>query len=974
MRYSDLVEVYDKLEKHSGRLNKTYYISKLLEKTDTDDLEKVILLLQGKLFPTYDERKIGIAERIVIKALAVATGKSSKEIEQKWKKIGDIGEVAKESIHGKSQSTLFSKSLTVSMVFENLRKLSQLQGSGTIDKKIGLIAELLTSASSNEAKYIIRTLLEDLRIGVGEGSLRDAIVWAFFPKVIGIFYKCSNCHEYNPNVDKCINCGNKIENKFDKEIQIVKEHEVLHAESIEDLKNLKKYKFILAKEEKIAREIYNHLINIIQEAYDKKNDFSEVAKLAKKYDIKEITTVDIEPLKPIKVMLYQKAKDLEDAFNTVGKPAAIEFKYDGFRCITGHTLIYTLNKGLISVKDIKVNDLVLTHKGNFKHVSALNKRKIDKKEKLFLLQTFLGNKFKITEKHRILAKEGNKIKWVNSEKLTKNHYLIFPIPKINIRSQLNNKLILEDSSGYKKTITIDKDFFRFLGYWVGDGFTNNYHNTERIGLIFNEKTGKKLCSLYEKIIKTNLKIKNISKNIHNGAIYLYWRDKPFRIWLSKNFRKEWKGKFIPNWFFGINKKQFLNFMEGWIESDGYKDKLERISITTKEREIAMITQLIALKFGIVYGVKKLRINNKTYFKIIITKTHKHYKINKNYVEIKLLNVKEIKRPDPRINLYNLQIKDDESYCTTLVSLHNCQIHKKGDDVKIFTRRLENVTNQFPDIVSFIKSHVKGNSFIIDAEAVGYDKSTLAYLPFQNISQRIKRKYNVESMARDYPVEINVFDIIYYNGNSQLKIPFEERRALLKKIIKQSSKKIILAKQIITSDLKKAQQFYEESLKAGEEGIMAKKLDGIYKPGSRVGYGVKVKPETETLDLVIVGAEWGTGKRAHWLSSFTVACRDKDNFLEIGKVGTGIKEKTEGITFGKLTKMLKPLIQEEKGKEVAIKPKIIIEIGYSEIQKSPTYDSGFALRFPRLLKLRLDRSEGNASTLDYIKKLYQQQKK
>src|SRR3989338_302085 len=423
MKYLELVDVYDNLEKRSGRLQKTYFISKLLEKTDVEELDKVVLLLQGRLFPSYDERKIGIAERLVIKALATATGKSSDDIEKKWKSIGDLGEVAKELTKSKTQSTLFSTNLTVTKVFDNLRKLAELKGFGTVDKKISLMAELLTSASPLEAKYIIRTVLEDLRIGVGEGSLRDAIVWAFFPKVIGIFYKCEKCHEYNPNIEKCINCNNKIENKFDKEIERTKERDILHVNSVEDLKNLKNYKFILAKEEKIAREIYNHLINIVQEAYDKKNDFSIVAKLAKKHDIKEITDVGIEPLKPIKVMLYQKAKDLEDAFKTVGKPAAIEFKYDGFRCITGHTLIYTLNKGLISVKDIKVNDLVLTHKGNFKHVSALNKRKIDKKEKLFLLQTFLGNKFKITEKHRILAKEGNKIKWVNSEKLTKNHYL-----------------------------------------------------------------------------------------------------------------------------------------------------------------------------------------------------------------------------------------------------------------------------------------------------------------------------------------------------------------------------------------------------------------------------------------------------------------------------------------------------------------------------------------------------------------------
>ncbi len=169
-------------------------------------------------------------------------------------------------------------------------------------------------------------------------------------------------------------------------------------------------------------------------------------------------------------------------------------------------------------------------------------------------------------------------------------------------------------------------------------------------------------------------------------------------------------------------------------------------------------------------------------------------------------------------------------------------------------------------------------------------------------------------------------------------------------------------------------FWSERFRA--EGVMVKNLDGPYKPGSRVGYGVKVKPVMETLDLVIVGAEWGAGKRAKWLSSFVLACRDPKNkkLLTIGKMGTGIKEKPEhGVSFHQLTQLLKPLIISEKGKTVKIKPKYVIEIAYEEIQKSPTYESGFALRFPRLFRLREDRSPKNADTLSRVKDLYQSQR-
>jgi len=248
------------------------------------------------------------------------------------------------------------------------------------------------------------------------------------------------------------------------------------------------------------------------------------------------------------------------------------------------------------------------------------------------------------------------------------------------------------------------------------------------------------------------------------------------------------------------------------------------------------------------------------------------------------------------------------------------------------------------------------------------------LPFQKISQRIKRKHDIEKMAKDFPVEINVFDVLYHDGKSIEGKPLTERRDLLEKIIKPIKWKIVLTKKIITSSEEEATKFYKESLKAGNEGVMIKKIDGPYIPGRHVGGWIKFKPVMETLDLVIVGAEWGEGKRATWLSSFDLACQDKGKFLELGKVGTGIKEKGEGVTFKQLTKELKPNVIQTKGKHVLVKPNLVVEVAYEEIQKSPTYNSGLALRFPRILRIRYDRTPSGCDNIERVKNLFEKQRK
>ncbi|MDP3965990.1 MAG: DNA ligase, partial [archaeon] len=239
-----------------------------------------------------------------------------------------------------------------------------------------------------------------------------------------------------------------------------------------------------------------------------------------------------------------------------------------------------------------------------------------------------------------------------------------------------------------------------------------------------------------------------------------------------------------------------------------------------------------------------------------------------------------------------------------------------------------------------------------------------------ISQRIKRKYDIHELSEKLPVEVNVFDILFYNGKPKLETPFKKRAELIREIIKEHPYKLISSKMKITNNEKEVKEFYKEALENNQEGIMLKNLDAHYKPGRRVGNMLKLKPEENELDLVITGGEWGTGKRSGWISSFILSCKKNGKYLEIGKVGTGIGEKINDenkVTFDELTKLMVPIIIEEKGKDIKVKPKIIVTVHYQDIQKSPNYASGWALRFPRITALRPDKPLSEIATLDEIEK-------
>ncbi len=304
-----------------------------------------------------------------------------------------------------------------------------------------------------------------------------------------------------------------------------------------------------------------------------------------------------------------------------------------------------------------------------------------------------------------------------------------------------------------------------------------------------------------------------------------------------------------------------------------------------------------------------------------------------------------------------------------------QIHKAGNSVTIYSRRLENVTNSLPDLVEIIRKHVKAEYAILDGEAVAVDEKGKPRA-FQEILKRFRRKYDVGEKILGIPIQLNLFDIMYLNGRTLIDLLLSERRKVLESCVESStedSKSISVDKQVITGDLEVVEKIYREALKAGHEGVMVKNPNSVYSPGKRGKNWLKKKPLMETLDLVVVGAEWGFGRRASLIGSYTVACYDPETstFLQVGKVGTGLNDEK----LKELTEMLSELMDGgEAGGVFAIRPKIVLEIAFEEIQKSPNYNSGFALRFPRFIRIRDDKDPVEADTIQRIEKAYNQQLK
>lgn len=549
MEFSKLAGLFSRLDPISGRLEMTSIVSEFLVTVEEAEIETVTLFLRGRVFPAYDPREIGVAEKLMIKALSDVSGKAQDDINTLLRETGDIGLVAEKVLVSKSQTTLFTETLTLEKVRENLVKLSQLEGKGSMEKKLAYIKELLSRGSPVENKFIVRLTLGELRLGVGDGIIRDAISHAW---------------------------------------EVPKE--------------------------------------LVENAFNLRCNIGEVALIVKREGVLGLESISMNPGRPVRVMLAQKAESLSKVLEKFGIIQA-ETKYDGARV---------------------------------------------------------------------------------------------------------------------------------------------------------------------------------------------------------------------------------------------------------------------------------------------------------------------------------------------------QVHKSGDEIQLFTRRLENVTKQFPEIVKMCRENISCESCIIEGEIVAVqDIKTHKPLAFQHLSRRIKRKYDIAEIMKKIPVEVNFFDLIYLDGEMKTQAEFSERRRLLEDAVTETGE-FRLSKMIVTEDEDEIMRFYQESLDLGHEGVMLKVLDAPYKPGSRVGYMYKLKPVMETLDLVLTGATWGEGRRANWLGSYLLSAYDNEtgDFLEIGRMATGFSDEQ----LAEMTDKARQLIISTKGTSVTLRPQIVVEVAYEEIQKSPTYSSGYALRFPRLVRVREDKSVDDADTLNRVLEL------
>ncbi|UCF45270.1 MAG: ATP-dependent DNA ligase [Candidatus Bathyarchaeota archaeon] len=294
-----------------------------------------------------------------------------------------------------------------------------------------------------------------------------------------------------------------------------------------------------------------------------------------------------------------------------------------------------------------------------------------------------------------------------------------------------------------------------------------------------------------------------------------------------------------------------------------------------------------------------------------------------------------------------------------------QIHKRKKEVRVFSRRLTDATHSMPEIVEAIKANIKAKEVIVEGEVIAVNEIGHP-IPFQHLMRRFKRIRKVQDMVKKIPVKLYLFDVLFLDGKSLIALPYLERR----KILVKKAGGIPLTKQLITDKKKRAETFLKQAMDAGHEGLMAKKLDSDYTPGSRGKRWLKIKPVLEPLDLVITAAEYGYGRRHGWLSDYYLAARDPitREFLNVGKTFKGLTD-AEMI---EMTQRLKELAVREEHNKVKVLPKIVVEVAYNEIQKSRKYKCGMALRFARIRRIRDDKSPEDADTIEKVKEIYDRQ--
>lgn len=316
-------------------------------------------------------------------------------------------------------------------------------------------------------------------------------------------------------------------------------------------------------------------------------------------------------------------------------------------------------------------------------------------------------------------------------------------------------------------------------------------------------------------------------------------------------------------------------------------------------------------------------------------------------------------------------------------------------VRTFTRNQEETTHQYPDLVEAAIKQLNATSVILDGEAIGYNKETGDFLPFQEIMQR-KRKHGIAEMAKDIPLKYFVFDLLYLDGKDLTSLPLIERRNLLESIVKTNStgttslntNVIIVDSHIETESADELLEFFEEAKEKNLEGVIVKKPDDPYQAGARSFSWIKWKKAdtkmlNDTVDCVVLGYYFGKGVRAQYgIGGFLAGVYDPktDTYKTITKVGTGLKEddwiflKKEADKIKTPEKPTNVEIDKIFTPDVWVTPKIVVELATDEISRSPTHTAGYALRFPRLITFRSDRKSIDTTSVEEIITLHNQQKR
>ena len=322
-----------------------------------------------------------------------------------------------------------------------------------------------------------------------------------------------------------------------------------------------------------------------------------------------------------------------------------------------------------------------------------------------------------------------------------------------------------------------------------------------------------------------------------------------------------------------------------------------------------------------------------------------------------------------------------------------QIHKQANEVVLFSRRLENITQYYPDIVENVKKSLSVNEGVFEAEIVPVNENTGEFLPFQELMHR-RRKYKLEKAISQYPITVNFFDVLYFDKKDCLNLEYSERRKILEKLVNEDEF-LKLVPMLLVKNENEIEDFLENSINSGCEGLMLKTLDAPYRAGARGSNWLKLKREYrnelgDSLDLIVIGGYFGRGRRTGLYGTLLLGTYnpDKDNFPSVCKVGTGFTDESLDqlyqILSNKITLKKNSRVVSEMEADVWFEPELVLEIVASEITLSPIHKtglnlirkgSGFALRFPKFTgKIRYEKAVEDASTDEEVLTLYKGQSK